>query len=103
MSPEEFHAHALTAADAEGRLPVPPQAYWEIFPFEQTSLVTKPLEAPVLPEPPRAGEGGRECNRCLHPDRDVVWSDERWLLVRFPQPPGVRFRPKRIGIVFRPL
>ena len=91
MSPEDFYAHALAAADGDRRLPVPDQAGWEIFPFEPTSLVVKPLEPPVLPEPPRGGEGGRECYRCLHPDDNVVWSDERWLLVRFPEPPGVRF------------
>jgi diadenosine tetraphosphate (Ap4A) HIT family hydrolase len=91
VSPADFYARALTAADSAGRLPVPDQAGWDIFPFEAASLVTKPLEPPVLPEPPRAGEGGRGCYRCLHPDDDVVWSNDQWMLVRFPEPPGVPF------------
>jgi len=85
-SPEDFYARARAAADEHGRLPVPDQAMWEIFPFEHERLVAKPLEAPVLPEPPREGEGDRECGRCAHPDQDVLWSDDRWLLARLPQP-----------------
>lgn len=85
-SPEDFYARARAAADEHGRLPVPDQAMWEIFPFEHERLVAKPLEAPVLPEPPREGEGDRECGRCAHPDQGVLWSDDRWLLARLPQP-----------------
>jgi diadenosine tetraphosphate (Ap4A) HIT family hydrolase len=84
--PENFHARAVAAADEQGRLPVPEQAMWEIFPFERPGLVAKPLEAPVLPEPPRGGEDGRDCWRCAHPDEDVLWSDEHWLLARLPEP-----------------
>ena len=80
-TPEQFAARVAAAADADGRLPVPPQAMWEIFPFETEGLRTVPLKAPVLPEPPRLGEGGRPCRRCAEPERGVVWSDERWLLV----------------------
>lgn len=76
-SPEDFYARARAAADEHGRLPVPDQAMWEIFPFEHERLVAKPLEAPVLPEPPREGEGDRECGRCAHPDQGVLWSDDR--------------------------
>lgn len=80
-TPEEFFRRVRSAADAEGRLPVPAQAMWEIFPFETDALRTVPLRPPQLPEPPRAGEGGSPCRRCSDPDRGVVWSDERWLLV----------------------
>jgi hypothetical protein len=31
--PEQFAARVQAAADHEGRLPVPPQAMWDIFPF----------------------------------------------------------------------
>ncbi len=85
-SPESFHARAVAAADEQGRLPVPEQAMWEIFPFERAGLVAKPIEAPLLPEPPRGGEASRDCWRCAHPDEDVLWSDERWLLARLPEP-----------------
>ena len=53
---------------------------WEIFPFEPQSLVVKPLEEDVLPEPPRGGEGGNPCRRCVDVEAGVVWSDERWVL-----------------------
>jgi hypothetical protein len=69
-SPQDFHDRAVAAADAEGRLPLPEQAMWEIFPFE----------------PPRNGEGGAECWRCTHPDDDAVWANERWILVPFDRP-----------------
>jgi diadenosine tetraphosphate (Ap4A) HIT family hydrolase len=91
MTPEEYYAHALTIADGEGRLPVPDQAGWEIFPFELESLRVKPLEPPVLPEPPRNGEGDKPCWRCENPDENTVWSNERWALTRMKDPPGVPF------------
>ena len=87
----DFYQRALAAADAEGRLPVPAQAGWEIFPFEPDSLLTKPLEAPVLPEPTRNGEGDKPCWRCERPEDGVVWGNERWVLVRLQQPPGIPF------------
>lgn len=62
-SPEQFYARARAAADDQGRLPVPEQAGWEIFPFEHERLVVKPLDPPVLPEPPRTGEAGTPCWR----------------------------------------
>ena len=83
MTPTEFYQRAVAAADAEGRLRLPDQAMWEIFPFEPGSLTVKPLEPLTFPEPPRAGEGGRECWRCANPAADVVWSNDRWVLTRF--------------------
>lgn len=90
-TPQQFHARALAAADSEGRLPVPAQAMWEIFPFEPDSLRVKPLEPPVLPEPPRSGEDAADCRRCANPDEGVIWSDERWLLAGFGEPLGLPF------------
>lgn len=89
MSPEEFYAHVLSGADADGRLPVPDQAGWEIFPFEADGLVVKQVEPPQLPEPPRNGEGDKLCWRCTEPEDGAVWGNERWVLTRMKQPPGV--------------
>jgi hypothetical protein len=50
-SPQVFHDRAVAAVDAEGRLPLPEQAMWEIFPFEPESLRVKPLDPITLPEP----------------------------------------------------
>ena len=83
LTPRDFYQRAVAAADGERRLPLPDQAMWEIFPFEPGSLTVKPLEPLTLPEPPRAGEDGRQCWRCADPDADVVWSNDRWVLTRF--------------------
>ena len=80
LTPQDFYAHVRAAADSKGRLPVPEQAMWEIFPFEPASLVAKPLDDVRLPEPPRSGEGGQDCHRCANPGADVVWRSERWVL-----------------------
>src|SRR5690348_9114372 len=79
MSPDEFYAHAMRGADAEGRLPLSRMTGWEVFPFEQAGLQVVPLARPVLPEPARAGEGGRDCPAC-GPGCAAVWSDEHWRL-----------------------
>jgi hypothetical protein len=91
FTPEEFYARCLAHADAEGRLPIPAQSMWEIFPFELDGLRAKPFEPPVVPEPPRGGEGGEGCFRCADPERDVVWSDERWVLAAFGEATGLPF------------
>ncbi len=90
-TPEDFYARCLAHADAEGRLPLPDQSGWDIFPFELEGLRTRPLEPPVVPEPPRGGEGGRPCGRCADPERGALWSDERWVLVRWDEPLGLPF------------
>jgi diadenosine tetraphosphate (Ap4A) HIT family hydrolase len=79
MSPEEFYAHAIGAADAEGRLPLSRMTGWDVFPFEQAGLRVVPLERPVLPEPDRAGEDPSGCAACAA-GRAPAWSDDRWRL-----------------------
>ncbi len=73
-------ARADAAADEDGRLPLPDVAAWDIFPFEGEILVRR-LEAPVLPEPPRHGEGGDPCGTCAAGESRAIWADERWKLV----------------------
>lgn len=87
----EFYARVVAAADSDGRLPLPEQSMWEIFPFEVATLRAKPVEPPVLPEPPRDGEGERPCWRCAHPGEHVAWSNERWILAGLGEPLGVPF------------
>ncbi len=79
MSPEEFYAHAMRAADAEGRLPLSRMTAWDVFPFEQAGLQVVPLARPALPEPDRAGENALDCPACTA-GRAPVWSDEHWRL-----------------------
>ncbi|CAN5917665.1 hypothetical protein BH23ACT10_BH23ACT10_34720 [soil metagenome] len=61
---------------------------WDIFPFDG-DLRVKPLAAPVLPEPERAGAGGVDCHRCDHPDDGVIWSDDHWTLSSLPERNGL--------------
>jgi len=79
LSPDEFYAHALTAADDEHRLPLSRMTGWDISPFEQDGLRVAPLRPPVLPEPPRQGEDAADCTACGRGD-EGIWSDDRWWL-----------------------
>jgi hypothetical protein len=59
------------------------------FPFEGDILV-RPLDEPVVPEPPRRGEpGGDPCGACTEPDRNLIWRDDRWLLHAGFEPTGL--------------
>jgi hypothetical protein len=83
LSPEEFYAHALAAADTEKRLPLSRMTAWEISPFEQAGLTVSALRPPVLPEPPRHGEDPADCGSCRRRD-EGLWLDEHWRLSRVP-------------------
>jgi hypothetical protein len=61
LTPDDFFEHAIGVADHEGRLPLSRMTDWEVFPFESDGLRVVPLAKPVLPEPPRYGEGGVGC------------------------------------------
>ncbi len=81
MTPEEFHAYALAAADPDGRLPLARMTGWDISPFEQDGLRTNPLRPPVLPEPARHGEDPADCSSCRNRDAGL-WLNENWRLTR---------------------
>lgn len=79
LRPDELHRHAMSAADAEGRLPLTRLAAWELGPFEREGLRVAPLRAPELPEPGRRGEDPRDCPSCAQRD-EGIWLDDRWRL-----------------------
>lgn len=81
LDPEEFYAHALAAADEEGRLPSSRMTGWNISPFEPERLRVAPLRPPVLPEPPRQGESPSECVPCAQRD-EGIWFNPDWRLTR---------------------
>jgi diadenosine tetraphosphate (Ap4A) HIT family hydrolase len=87
LTPDQLHRHVAAHTDAEGRLPVPSVAGWEIFPFETEGLRVVPLAAPSLPEPARLGEVPSECRAC-RAEEAAVWSDDHWRLTLLP-PSGV--------------
>jgi diadenosine tetraphosphate (Ap4A) HIT family hydrolase len=57
-----------------------------LWPFD-ADLETVPLGEPLLPEPPRAGEGGVDCASCREAPELDVWRDQRWV-VRIPHAPS---------------
>jgi len=83
LSPDEFHAHALRAADAEHRLSLSRMTGWDVAPFEQDGLRVVPLRPPVVPEPPRQDEDPATCGTCARRD-EGVWLDEHWRLRHIP-------------------
>lgn len=88
-TPQDLYARVMRSADADGRLPLPDIATWDIFPFEG-DIVVRPLAAPVAQEPPREGDpGGAPCGRCADPGRNVIWENERWLVASLTQPSGM--------------
>jgi len=81
LTPEEFYAQAIAAADAEHRLPLAKMTYWGIFPFDEDGLKVAPLRPPVVPEKPRHGEGGVDCFSCERSDQGI-WLNDDWRLTR---------------------
>jgi diadenosine tetraphosphate (Ap4A) HIT family hydrolase len=72
------NAHEIHAR-ARGALRNPPVEEWATWPFEGP-VRARALAAPG-PEPERDGEPGRDCSACAKPDRDYVWTDDRWRLM----------------------
>ena len=87
LSPDDFYARAKAGADIDGRPPLSEMTGWETFPFELADLRVVPLAPPVLPEPPRDGEGGSPCRVC-DSDQPGIWSDAHWRLAAVGEPSG---------------
>src|ERR1051325_7254814 len=81
LRPDEFHAHALEAADDEGRLPLARMTGWDISPFAPEGLRVSSLREPVLPEAPRHGEDRADCSSCRKRD-EGLWLNDNWRLTR---------------------
>jgi diadenosine tetraphosphate (Ap4A) HIT family hydrolase len=59
------------------------------FPFDG-NIQVRPLEEPIVPEPPRMGEpGGKPCGVCTEPEKNRVWHNERWTLHAGFEPNGI--------------
>ncbi|WP_157531867.1 MULTISPECIES: hypothetical protein [unclassified Kitasatospora] len=70
-------------------LPLPETVEWDVFPFEG-EMTVRPLQQPVLPEPPRHGEDGPEsCDDCARADDTYLWTDEHWRLSSLREPTGL--------------
>jgi diadenosine tetraphosphate (Ap4A) HIT family hydrolase len=67
---------------------VPDFTQWPSFPFEG-DLRVRQLDDPVPVEPPRKGEGHRECTACNAPDDAYIWVGERWRVRAMDRPTGL--------------
>jgi hypothetical protein len=71
------------------RVSVEPVRDGPFFPFDG-NIQVKPLEEPLVPEPPRMGEpGGKPCLVCTEPEKNRVWHNERWTLRAGFEPNGI--------------
>ncbi len=87
LDAHDLTRRARTAYGSDGRLALPKQTGWPIFPFETDGLRMRAVEDPVLPEPPRNGEDGPEgCWTCTEGGTDPLWSDDRWLVIMSERP-----------------
>ena len=81
-------ARAVEAASPDGRLPLPAYTGWPTFPYEG-DLRVRPVADVVLPEPPRHGAGGLDCQACSRDDDTYVWTDEHWRVSSTQEPSGL--------------
>src|SRR5947209_2971613 len=60
------------------------------FPFEG-DIQVRPLDEPIVPEPPRIGEpGGKSCDACAGQlDDKLVWRDDQWMVHAGLEPTGL--------------
>lgn len=91
-SAEEVYARVVAAVGADGRLPMPPQGDWDIFPWEVADgeLAPRVLQPPS-DEPVRRGESAdRPCGACAGFDPElIVWEDDQWVLTHDGAPSGL--------------
>ena len=91
-TPEEVYARVTAAVGEDGRLPTPPVAEWDTFPWEAEAgeLRTRRLLPPVEAEEPRNGEGDTPCWRCQdEAGAHDIWRNERWAVTSTKQPTGL--------------
>lgn len=84
-----MYARVVALVGKDGRLPTPPVAGWDTFPWEG-ELTTRVVAPPVKAEKPRRGETpGDPCWRCEHQAEDAIWRNESWVVTSTSKPPGL--------------
>lgn len=88
-SAEEFYTRLVATVGEDGRVPMSPVHEWESFPWEVQAggLVPKVVSPPVDAEPPRRGEGGKDCHLCAGEDAVRIWESWNFQVTR-PKNPG---------------
>jgi diadenosine tetraphosphate (Ap4A) HIT family hydrolase len=69
----------MTRQESGGAGDLPDFARSDLFPFEG-DMRLKPVDEPVIPEPPRSGEDPADCWTCKADDSKVLWADDNWRL-----------------------
>lgn len=92
-SAEEIYARVTAAVGEQGRLPMPPVADWDIFPWEVVDgqIVPRALQPPS-DEPARWGESDdKPCGACTDgfDAERIVWEDDVWVLTHPGAPSGL--------------
>ncbi len=84
--PSEYHRRLPYGE----RVSAEPLLSSRFFPFEG-EITVRPLDRPIIPEPPRVGEpGGDPCLVCTgSEDEYAIWRDEQWRLMAGMQPIGL--------------
>ena len=92
LSPEEVYAEVVEQVGEDGRLPMPPVATWDIFPWEQVGDTWQPkvVQPPLAREEPRWGEGDKPCHCAEGAEPpNAVWRNERWVVTSTDKPGGM--------------
>lgn len=91
-SADEVYARIQEFAGPGGRLKMPAQSTWDIFPWEVVDGELAPkVIPPPAPEAARKGDdAGQPCAECVDPAGDrVVWENENWTLSHPGRPTGL--------------
>lgn len=89
---EDVYARAVDAVGPDGRLPMPPSADWDIFPWEVAdgAIAPKVLRAPTDEHVRRGDRDGGPCGSCAGFDAErIVWEDDSWVLTHDGAPSGL--------------
>jgi len=91
-SAEEVYARVVALVGEQGRLPMPPVATWDIFPWEEVDghWLPKVLQPPLEAEEPRWGESEDKPCSCRKGEPDnAIWRNERWVVTSMDKPGGM--------------
>lgn len=91
-SPEELYARVTAAVGEDGRLPMPPVAEWDNFPWEivDGELAPKVVRPPLAEDHPREGVGGVDCRLCAGSGDGVrIWESWNFHVMRPAAPSGL--------------
>lgn len=92
LSPEEIYALVVDQVGVDGRLPMPPVATWDIFPWEEVdgTWAPKVVRPPLEAEEPRWGESPDKPCACADGDPPhALWRNERWVVTSTAAPTGL--------------